>query len=49
MQLSHKQKIFFNIFLHFFNLECILNIPKKKMTVTPDLFLNLRTLKNMVR
>ena len=49
MQLSHKQKMFSNFFLHFFNLDLILNIFKKKMTLLSDIFLNLRTPKNVVR
>ena len=38
--------IFFFFFLHFRNLDSILNILKKKITVE---FLNLRTAKNVVR
>ena len=49
MQLSHKQKMFSNFFLPFFNLDLILNIFKKKMTLFSDIFLNLRTPKNVVR
>ena len=46
MQLSQKRKTFsdfFFFFLHFLNLDSILNIFKKKMTVTADVFFNLRT------
>ena len=40
---------FFSFFWHFLNLDSILNIFKKKMTLTADVFLNLRTPKNVVR
>ena len=40
---------FFFFFLHFLNLDSILNIFKKKMTLIADVFLNLRTPKNVVR
>ena len=36
-------------FLHFLNLDSILNSLKKKMTFIADVFLNLRTPKNVVR
>ena len=44
-----KKKIFLLSFLHFLNLDSILNIFKKKMTVIGDIFLNLGTPKNVVR
>ena len=49
MQLSQKPQIFSLSFLHFLNLGSVLNIFKKKMTVFPDVFLNLQTPKNLVR
>ena len=48
MQLSKKRNIFSQFFLHFRNLDSILNIFKKKMTLIADVFLNLRTPKNAV-
>ena len=44
-----NQKLFLNYFLHFRNLHEILNICKKKMTFIADLFVKLRTPKNVVR
>ena len=44
-----KKKIFLLSFLHILNLDSILNIFKKKMTVIGDIFLNLRTPKDVVR
>ena len=49
MQLSQKQKIFSEFFLQFGNLDSILNIFKKQMTLIADVSLNLRTPKNLVR
>ena len=53
MQLSQKQKTFFLFFLFFFlvfhNLDSILNSLKIKMTLTADVFLNLRTTKDVLR
>ena len=51
MQLSHKQKIFstFFFFLHFINLASILNIFGKKMILRADVFLKLRTPKDVIR
>ena len=44
MSLSQKRKIFSQFFfLHFLNLDPILNIFKKKETLIADVFLNLRT------
>ena len=40
---------FFFFFLHFINLDSILNIFKKTMTLIADVFLNLRTPKNVLR
>ena len=40
---------FFFVLLHFWNLDSILIIFKRKMTLIADRFLNLRTLKNVVR
>ena len=44
-----NEKYFLNIFLHFQKLDSILNIFSKKMTLIPDVFLNLRARKNVVR
>ena len=49
MQLSQKRKIFCNLLLNFLNLDSIFNICKKKMTLIRDVFLNLRTPKDMLR
>ena len=50
MQLYQKRKIFFNFFfLHFLNFYWILNISKKKMSLIADVFVKLRTPKNLVR
>ena len=48
MQLSRKQKLFLNFFLHFWNLVWILNIFKKKMTLEVEVFPKLRIPKNIV-
>ena len=48
MQLSQKRKIFSNFFFTFVNLDSILNIFKNKMTVITDVFLNIRTPKDVV-
>ena len=44
-----NEKCFVNFFLHFVNLLSILNILKKRMTLIAETFLNLRTLKYIVR
>ena len=44
-----KKKIFLLSFLHFLNLDSILNIFKKKMTVIGDIFLNLGTPEKVVK
>ena len=44
-----KKKIFSLSFLHFLNLDSILNIFKKKMTVIGDIFLNLGTPEKVVK
>ena len=45
-----KNKIFFlSVFVHFWNLDSILNIFEEKMTLIADLFLNLGTLKNLLK
>ena len=49
MQLSQKRYIFSELFLHFLNLDLILKIYEKKMNLIADVFLNLRTPKNVVR
>ena len=49
MQLYQKPKIISNFFLHFLNLDSILNILEKKMTLIAYLFLNFRTPKTVVR
>ena len=43
MQLSRKEKTFsefLSVFLHFSNLESVLNILKKKKALIADVFLN---------
>ena len=45
MQLSQKQKISLNFWLHFWNLDSILNILEQKMILTAFVFPKLRTLK----
>ena len=42
------KKYFANFFLHFLNLEWILNISKKKMTLIAGIFLSLRTQENVI-
>ena len=50
MQLSQKRKISSDFFfLDFLNLDSILKIFKKKMTLIADVFLNLRTPKDVLR
>ena len=49
MKLSQKGKTFWDFLLNFLNLRSILNIFKIKMTLIADVFLNLRTPKNVVR
>ena len=49
MQLSEKRKHFLNFLLHFQNIYEILNICQKKMTLVPDVFLEIAAPKNMVR
>ena len=49
MQLSQKQQTFSNFSLHFWNLDQILQILKKKMTLVANVFSKLRTSKNPVR
>ena len=49
MQLSKKGNIFSQFFWHFRNLDSILNIFKKKMTLIAEVFLNLQTPKKVVR
>ena len=44
-----KKIVSFFFFFYFLNLDSILNILGKKMTVIADVFLNLRTAKNVVR
>ena len=44
-----NQKYFLNFLLHILNLEPILNIFKKKMTLIADVFLNLGHRKDVVR
>ena len=48
MHLSKKQEIFSDFFLHFFNLDSILIISKKKTTLRADISFNFRTPKNVV-
>ena len=49
IHLSQKRKISLNFFFHFLNLDSILNIFKKEMILIPDVFLNLRTPKHLVK
>ena len=49
MELSKKQKLFVNLFLHFWNLDQIFNIFDKKMTIVANLFPRLRTAKDVAR
>ena len=56
MQLSQKRKklspfffFFFFFFLNFLNLDSILNISEKKITLIANVFLNFRTPKKVVR
>ena len=44
-----KRKFWGIFFLHFRNLDPVLNIFKKKMTLIADVFLNVRTQKKVVR
>ena len=44
-----NKKHFLNFFLHFRNLDWILNIFQEKMTLIAHVFLNIRTAKNVVR
>ena len=44
-----NKKLLLDIFFSFQNLDPILNIFKKKMTLIADVFLNLQTPKNLVR
>ena len=44
-----NKKHFLNFFLHFQNSDWILNIFQEKMTLIADIFLNIRTAKNVVR
>ena len=47
--LNNKKSFSEYLFLHFRNLDLILIIFKKKMTLIADVFLKLRTPKNVVR
>ena len=51
MPLSEERKLFCEIFflLHFINIDSISNIFKKTMTFIADVFLNLKTPKNVIR
>ena len=49
MQISQKRKILSEFFFNFLNLDSILNIFQIEMTLIPDVFLNLRTPKHVVR
>ena len=48
MQLSKKQKIFCQFFIHFQNVAQILKISKQNMTLITDVFQKLRVPKNVV-
>ena len=47
--MTETKNIFWIFFLRFRNLDSILNIFKKNMTLIADVFLNWRTPENMVR
>ena len=47
--ISETKEFFCSLFSNFENLDSIFNIFKKYMTLKGDLFLNLRTPKNVVR
>ena len=49
MQLSRKQKAFSESFSEFLKSNLNLNIFKKKITLIPDAFPKLKTLKNFLR
>ena len=49
MQLFKKLKLFCDSFFYFWNLHQILNVWKKKMIVIANLFLELQTVKDIVR
>ena len=49
MELSQKQKTFSEFFLHLLKLGSILKFINKEMTLMADVFLSLRTPKNVVR
>ena len=49
LQLSLNPKAFFVLLFHFWNLNQILNILKKKMILIPTSFRKLQTLKELVR
>ena len=49
MQLSQKQKTFLDVFLAFSKFRFNLSIFEKNVTSIADVFLNLRTPKNVVR
>ena len=44
-----NEKNFLYYFLHFLNWDSIFNISKEKMTLLADVFLSIRTPKNVVR
>ena len=44
-----NEKYFLDFFLHFVNLDSIVNIFKKRMNLVADVFLNLQTPKHVVR
>ena len=49
MQLYKKRKILSSFFLHFLNLDSILNFFEKKMTLIADVFWNLQTRNDVIR
>ena len=49
MQLSENEQLFLNFLFHFWNLNQILNILKKKMIVIANVFPILQTAKTLVR
>ena len=48
-EIISETKNIFEFFLNFRNLDAILNISRQRMTLRADVFLNLRTPKNMGR
>ena len=47
LHLTEKRKTFSNFSLHFLNLDSVLNVFEKNMTLIADVFVNLRTPKDV--